>query len=219
MSPLFASQRLVYKALEDTQADLDFVFSAFQDETTIHPGSIGIPRPMTRQKSNEFVRRVVEKALLFVKVCLPPSGATAGQDDGADVEVASSTPVGFLGLSSFGAGKEPTLQTKVGPVFIAPEHRRKGYATEAMNWIMDWAFLHSRMHRMALETSGANEGANALYRGLGFVEEGRLREAHYFGGKWLDIVQFSILESEWKALRATERDGVMVTQKDAPGED
>jgi GNAT superfamily N-acetyltransferase len=218
MSSLFASQRLIYEPLEDNREDGDFVFRAFQDETTIHPGGIGIPRPVNRQKSDEFVRRVIDKSLLLVKICLPPSEAEAAQDAGPDVEAAGSTTVGFLGLSGFGADREPTLQTKVGPVFIAAEHRRKGYATEAMNWVMDWAFLHARMHRVALETNGANEGANALYRGLGFVEEGRLREAHYFGGKWLDIIQFSMLESEWKALRAAARDGVMVTRKDVHGE-
>lgn len=32
---------------------------------------------------------------------------------------------------------------------------------------------------------------------LGFAEEGRLRQAAYWGGRYHDMLQFSVLRTEW----------------------
>ena len=39
----------------------------------------------------------------------------------------------------------------------------------------------------------------AAYRKLGFVEEGRLREAEFRRGRYLDVILMSILRPEWEA--------------------
>lgn len=46
------------------------------------------------------------------------------------------------------------------------------------------------------------------YKRIGFVEEGREREGCWSSGGWHDIVTFSMLEDDWKALknRAKKRD-------------
>jgi len=40
-----------------------------------------------------------------------------------------------------------------------------------------------------------------LYKRMGFVEEGRIRESVWLDRKWYDEVHLGILESEWEALR------------------
>ena len=66
---------------------------------------------------------------------------------------------------------------------------------------MDWAFRYADMHRVSIAAVEFNARALALYRRLGFVEEGRKREICYFDCKWWDIIQLSLLNSEWKVLR------------------
>jgi RimJ/RimL family protein N-acetyltransferase len=205
MPGLFQSERLVYEALDTTQADKDFVFASVCDPETIHPGGVGVPRPWRRKTSDEFLERITANPLLAVKICLPASSTHQPSPAG------QTTTIGFLVLRKFGDGREPTLQTDCGPVYIAAEYRQKGYATEAMKWALDWAFRHARVHRVALQTNGDNVAANALYRGLGFFEEGRMRDAHYFDGRFVDIIMFSMLESEWAALKAQEQDGILVS--------
>jgi RimJ/RimL family protein N-acetyltransferase len=41
----------------------------------------------------------------------------------------------------------------------------------------------------------------SLYRRLGFVEEGRLRESRRDGATYHDVVVMGMLEQEWRASR------------------
>ena len=40
-----------------------------------------------------------------------------------------------------------------------------------------------------------------LYKKLGFVEEGRHRDAHFHDRRFWDMISYSMLESEWAAIR------------------
>jgi RimJ/RimL family protein N-acetyltransferase len=46
-----------------------------------------------------------------------------------------------------------------------------------------------------------NERALRLYKRLGFVREGVNREAYYYDLKWHDRILFSMLQSEWVAIK------------------
>ncbi|KAK3937267.1 hypothetical protein QBC46DRAFT_366359 [Diplogelasinospora grovesii] len=62
------------------------------------------------------------------------------------------------------------------------------------------AFRQGNYHRVALSTVSYNERAIKVYRRVGFMEEGRHREAHWYDRKCYDGIDFGILESEWAAL-------------------
>ena len=55
---------------------------------------------------------------------------------------------------------------------IFPEHRRKGYATEAVIGLLDWA-RGEGIHRFVASVGPRNEPSLAIVRRLGFVEVGR----------------------------------------------
>ena len=84
---------------------------------------------------------------------------------------------------------------------LAEEFRGQGYGGEAINWVLDWAFQHAGLHRIGLSAFSYNHNALKLYRKLGFVEEGREREAVFQNRAWHDIVLLSMLEHEWEELR------------------
>jgi RimJ/RimL family protein N-acetyltransferase len=46
---------------------------------------------------------------------------------------------------------------------------------------------------------GLNLYAYNVYKRVGFVEEGRLRDALFYDGKYWDAIQMSLLEEEWRA--------------------
>lgn len=54
------------------------------------------------------------------------------------------------------------------------------------------------LHRVGLNVVEWNEGAKTLYEKLGFVVEGRQREALWFDGRWWDYLFLGILEREWR---------------------
>jgi RimJ/RimL family protein N-acetyltransferase len=76
-----------------------------------------------------------------------------------------------------------------------------GYATEATELMLDFAFGSLRLHRVALSVFEFNERAIRSYRRCGFVVEGRAREAILREGRWWDELTMSILEPEWRARR------------------
>lgn len=54
------------------------------------------------------------------------------------------------------------------------------------------------LHRMRIGCFSFNEGARRLYEQLGFVLEGRNREAVWKNGAWYDIIDMGMLEGEWR---------------------
>jgi RimJ/RimL family protein N-acetyltransferase len=72
-----------------------------------------------------------------------------------------------------------------------------GYGTEATRLMIDHAFRGLGLHRVALTVFAFNERAVRSYRSVGFVVEGRAREAIWREGRWWDEVAMSILDSDW----------------------
>jgi RimJ/RimL family protein N-acetyltransferase len=76
----------------------------------------------------------------------------------------------------------------------------RGYGTDAVNALVDFAFGQLRLERMCLGTDPRNARAQAAYARAGFREEGRLRNAYFQDGEYVDEVRMSLLRAEWLAL-------------------
>ncbi|HEX9044159.1 MAG TPA: GNAT family protein [Candidatus Limnocylindrales bacterium] len=74
-----------------------------------------------------------------------------------------------------------------------------GYGTEATDLMVRHAFEHLGLHRIALSVFSFNERAIRSYRKVGFLVEGRSRDAIFRDGRYWDELQMSILESDWRA--------------------
>lgn len=99
------------------------------------------------------------------------------------------------------------MQNRAGKMGLAirPEDQGQGYGSEALQWALEWAFVHAGLHRVALDVAEWNERATKLYEKLGFVLEGRRREALWKGGRWWDSLDMGILSREW-----AERNGKVI---------
>ncbi len=81
---------------------------------------------------------------------------------------------------------------------VVSHQRRLGYATEMFGYFFSYLFDQYGMHRLALKTMENNEAAITFYKKLGFVEEGRERQAIFRNGSFVDLVNMGMLESEWR---------------------
>jgi len=75
--------------------------------------------------------------------------------------------------------------------------RRRGLASEATSLIMDFGFNTLGLHRIYLQVLENNLPALGMYRKLGFFQEGVAREHLFSQGKFVNVIQFSILEHEF----------------------
>ncbi len=75
-----------------------------------------------------------------------------------------------------------------------------GLGTEATRLMIDHAFSGLGLHRVGLTVFAFNERAIRSYRSVGFVVEGRAREAIWREGRWWDEISMSILDGDWQAM-------------------
>jgi RimJ/RimL family protein N-acetyltransferase len=81
-----------------------------------------------------------------------------------------------------------------------PAHWGRGYGTEAMRLLLDFAFDELNLHRVQLTVFGYNTRAINLYEKLGFQREGTFREFLQRDGTRHDMYLYGLLRSEWTSL-------------------
>ena len=93
------------------------------------------------------------------------------------------------------------------------ENREKGYGTEAARLILRHAFEGLRLHRVHLEVFNFNRRAQHVYRKLGFVREGVLRDTLLWEGEYHNSIQMSLLASDYRAKQTRKPFGVIETER------
>jgi diamine N-acetyltransferase len=85
---------------------------------------------------------------------------------------------------------------------IVLQAKGRGLGRECVRRLKHIAFRDLKAHRFWLDVKGLNTRAQALYRGEGFVEEGRLREsvrAESVEGGYDSLIVMSMLDREYAA--------------------
>ena len=89
---------------------------------------------------------------------------------------------------------------EVGWITYAPRMQRTREATEAVYLIMQWC-LDNGYRRFEWKCNNANEASKRAAMRYGFTAEGVHRQALVVKGENRDTAWFSILDSEWPAIR------------------
>lgn len=89
---------------------------------------------------------------------------------------------------------------EVGFICLTPALQRRRTATEAMALMMGWAF-DAGYRRYEWKCDALNRPSRAAAQRLGFSYEGLFRQATVVKGRNRDTAWFSVIDSEWPALR------------------
>ncbi len=92
---------------------------------------------------------------------------------------------------------------EIGATWITGAHQRTGANTDAKRLLLAHAFEILGIQRVVLKTEARNEQSRKAIARLGAVEEGIFR-MHLIAtsGRARDMVYFSILDTEWPAVKA-----------------
>ncbi len=74
----------------------------------------------------------------------------------------------------------------------------QGYGTETMRLLLKHGFETLNLNRIQLYVYAENRRAIRTYEKVGFVHEGRKRQALFKHGKYQDILIMSVLREEWE---------------------
>lgn len=84
---------------------------------------------------------------------------------------------------------------------VHPDHRGRGYATEASAEILRLGFEDAHLHRIIGRCDARNTASARLMERLGMRCEARLRENEFIKGEWCDELVYAMLADEWRARR------------------
>ncbi|MCX9156357.1 GNAT family N-acetyltransferase [Niveibacterium sp. 24ML] len=82
---------------------------------------------------------------------------------------------------------------------LARDMHGAGYMAEALRGALDWGFEHMALNRVEAMIHPNNAASARVVTKLGFLQEGRLREAGFWNGRHHDLDFFALLRSDWVA--------------------
>lgn len=105
------------------------------------------------------------------------------------VENKTGDTVGTIDLYDF----NPRDSHAMVGIFIDNDHRRKGYAKEALVTMIDFAIRTICLHQIAVEIVADNTASVKLFKSCGFKSVGRLRSWVRIGRHYNDVLLFQRL--------------------------
>jgi len=103
----------------------------------------------------------------------------------------------LIGNSGFHQVDSVSHSAEVGIMLGDKSIWNQGYGTEVMKLLLKHGFETLNLNRIWLHVYEGNRWAIRTYEKIGFIHEGRKRQALYKNGKYQDILFMSILRSEW----------------------
>lgn len=83
--------------------------------------------------------------------------------------------------------------------------RRKGYATEAKNLLLGYAFGELGLHTIWAIAMEDNVASCRALEKQGYKKCGLFRRAFFVKGEWVNAIYYDILQEEWEQLRRSEK--------------
>jgi RimJ/RimL family protein N-acetyltransferase len=188
-SPVLTGEMMRLRAIE--ARDADRLWASRHDPEGMRLA--GTTTRFTRPQVDEWAATVADREGRFDWAITP-----AAMRDGALV---SDELIGEIILKDL----DPVARSATLRLQMLPDYRGRGYGREAIVEVLRFAFDGSlddgspRLHRVSLDVLSINPRAKALYASLGFVEEGRLRDAYRDGDDWSDAILMSVLEDEFRS--------------------
>ena len=81
---------------------------------------------------------------------------------------------------------------------LSPEYQGRGYASEAANAIIDYAFNKLKKHRVIASVDPDNVSSVKLLERTGFRKEAHFIKSYRMNDTWYDDCIYAILKDEWK---------------------
>ncbi|KAF2221373.1 acyl-CoA N-acyltransferase, partial [Elsinoe ampelina] len=190
----YRSARLIYRAV-DNPGDLDLFKRLGRDGNSyLSATPMNAIIPGTKQAMGSMEK--LENATIGVIICLPREA----EDSSTGKTDPELIPIGQVHLGAQHPGMIHHRRAWLG-ISLLPEYQGKGYGSEAIYWITDWAFRRTGLHKVQIGTFEYNEGAVRLYEKVGYKLEGRIKEQWFQHGRWWDEFLFGMIDREWEEVK------------------
>ncbi len=102
-----------------------------------------------------------------------------------------------IGISDAAHHKEASIY-----YFFNRSYWGKGYATEAVNALLEIGFFQLKLHRIFATCDPRNSLSASVLKKVGMQKEGCLRQHERIRGQWRDSLVYAILQDEYRQRAA-----------------
>ena len=107
---------------------------------------------------------------------------------------------GIIGDCAFQVLSNDPLQAQIGYT-LAREHWKQGYASEAVQSLLNYLFVEFNLHRITASCDAENTASFRLMERVGMRREAQFIENIWFKGSWGSEFVYALLRSEWSLKR------------------
>ncbi len=141
-----------------------------------------VPRPMTAEAEAAWYERAASGSEHDVYFTI--------------YELSTQLPIGNASLHDVNYRDR---RAELGIFLGEPVMRGRGYGTEAVRLLLDYAFTALGLHNVMLKVYEFNPAARRAYEKAGFREIGRRRQSKWMGGRLWDEIYMDCLASEFES--------------------
>lgn len=91
-----------------------------------------------------------------------------------------------------GGNRQRALHTGEFGMSVLKSHWRRGIGAHLLDTVIAWARTNGLTKKIKLRVQTTNDGAIALYKSRGFVEEGLLKREFRVRGEWVDTLLMAL---------------------------
>jgi RimJ/RimL family protein N-acetyltransferase len=201
--PTLHTPRLVLRAF--VPADGDAV-AALAGEREIASTTLNIPHPYERPMADAWI-----------------ASHAAAYAAGTGVTFAMVARDGDVLVGAMGLARSPRFRNAELGYWVGVPYWGRGYATEAVRAVLDWAFAAAPeglgLHRVHAAHLTRNPSSGRVMQKAGMRWEGCRREHVLKWDRFEDLAIYGVLAEEWRAMRAApDATGERATGERATGE-
>lgn len=179
MTNIFTGNLIRLRGIESE--DWEYFYHADREETESARNVDEIWFPNTQARAQQWAEELAKRQMVendeYTFVIETPAGVTVGTISTHAVHKRNGT---------FRYG-----------LAIHPNHRRKGYAAEAIRLVLNYYFNERRYQKVNAEVYSFNTPSIYLHERLGFTLEGCLRRMIYTGGEYHDVLVYGLTKEEF----------------------
>jgi len=176
--PTLKSEKVLLRVVE--KRDIPLCLKWFNDTEIIQ--YLQFYLPLTELAEEKWLERVSlsEKDVVFVIEAVDSEG--------------KSKPIGTCGLHDISTkDRNATFGIAIGE----KEYWNNGYGTRATRLLMRYGFEELNLHRIGSAAYSFNERSIKMQEKIGFIIEGRHREAIFKKGRYWDVINLGLLRKEF----------------------
>ncbi|GAA6059030.1 hypothetical protein JCM10212_001255 [Sporobolomyces blumeae] len=184
----FSTDRLVFRAVEPADCEANgFLVDLLRHESVQLGAAAMATVPLSQQGVKDFFAPFDKSPIHHVFMTKPDSNrdARAGGRSGE--------AVGWVTIERI----QWTHRKATFGLVVHPKFQGKGFAKEAMEWLLERAFVGFGLNKLEADVFTWNEPALAVYKSLGFIVEGCRRQTIFQQGRFWDDYFIGLLASDW----------------------